>query len=414
MPAGDATVAALTNILKTTYNQKVFHQLFYRKAPLLGTIDKDEDFGGNNSRISLRYGAPQGGSFTYATAAANITSSSDVGFMLTRARDYQVVGISGEAIAAGDGDNNTIYNTLRGELEGGMRNLNRSLQIAAWRNGGGARAQGNGSWTITGNVITLKQAADITGFEVGMKIQFSVDDGYNNGGTLAGIRNGGPLSVTAVDRIAGTVTVNVSNISAQIVGVTNADYIFRDGDYSLGPAGVMRWIPTTAPTTGDNHFGVDRSVDVVRLAGLRYSGNGGNKEETIIDAAELCGREGAEDLVCYVNNLDRADIVKSLGSKCEYDNVSSTDGDIGFRALNIEGPDGTIKVFSEVNVPRGNFALLDMETWELKSAGGVPRFLDYDGNKMLREANNDAYQARMGGYFQYACEAPGYNLIGTW
>lgn len=411
MPAGDATISALTNILKSRYDQKVFHQLFYRKAPFIGQLDKDEKFGGNNARISLRYGAPQGGSFTFSVAQANVTSSSDVAFLLTRARDFQISGISGEALAAGDGDENTIYNTLRGEMEGSMRNLNRSLQIHSWRNGGGQRAQLNNSSTST-TVGTLKQAADITGFEVQMKVDLSVDDGYNAGGTLGGVRAAGPLTVIALDRTAGTVTFN-ANIST-LTGASTTDYLFRNGDYSLGPAGVSRWIPATAPTTGDNHFGVDRSVDVVRLAGIRYAGNGGNKEETLIDAAELAGREGAEELTCFINNLDRSDIVKSLGSKALYEPVVSTDGDIGYRALNVEGPDGTIKVFSEVNVPRGSFFLMDMSTWRLKSAKGVPRILDDDGLKMLREANNDGYQWRMGGYFNYACEAPGYSLNGTW
>lgn len=412
MPAGDATIAALTNILKTRYDQKVFHQLFYRKAPFIGMVRKDEKFGGNNARISLRYGAPQGGSFQYNVAAANVTSSADVGFMLTRAKDYQVSGITGEALAAGDGDENTIYNTLRGEMEGSMRNLNRSIQIHAWRNGGGQRGQGNGSYSVSGAVATLLQASDIVGFEVQMKCDFSVDDGYNNGGSLGGVRAGGPLTVIAVDRTAGTVTF-ATNINT-LTGVTNNDFIFRNGDYSLGPAGVLRWLPPTAPTTGDNHFGVDRSVDVVRLAGIRYSGNGGNKEETVVDAAELAGREGAEDLSCLINNLDRSDIVKSLGSKAIYEPSNSSDGDIGYRALNIEGPDGTIKIYSDVNVPRGRFFLMDMETWVLKSAKGVPRILDDDGMKMLRESNNDGYQWRMGGYFNYGCEAPGYNLVGTW
>lgn len=412
MPAGDATIAALTNILKTRYDQKVFYQLFYRKAPFLGQISKEEKFGGNNARISLRYGAPQGGSFLFNIAQANVTSSSDVGFMLTRSKDFQVSGISGEALAAGDGDENAIYNTLRGEMEGSMRNLNRSLQICSWRNGGGQRGQGNSAYSVAGATATLSQSADITGFEVGMKIDFSFDDGFNNGGVLLGVRLGGPLTILAIDRTAGTITFT-ANVTT-LTGATNADFLFRQGDYSLGPAGVLRWVPAVAPVAGDNHFGVDRSVDAVRLAGIRYTGNGGNKEETLVDAAELAGREGAEDLTAFINNLDRSDIIKSLGSKAVYEPAKDTDGTIGYRALNIEGPDGTIKVFSEVNVPRGRFFLLDMETWVLKSAKGVPRVLDDDGIKMLREANNDGYQWRMGGYFQYGCEAPGYNLSGTW
>ena len=412
MPAGDATIAALTNILKTRYDQKTFHQLFYKKAPFAGQIRKDEKFGGNNSRISLRFGAPQGGSFQINVALANVTSSSDVGFMLTRAKDYQVSGISGEALAAGDGDENTLYNTLRGEMEGSMRNLNRSVQIALPRNGGGQRGQGNGSYSTAAAVVTLLQAADITGFEVGMKCDFANDDGYNNGGALGGVLAGGPITVTAVDRTAGTITFS-ANINT-LTNVTNSSWIFRQGDYSFGCAGLGRWLPSTAPTAGDSHFGVDRSVDPVRLAGIRYNGQGGNKEETLVDAAELAGREGAEDLTAFINNLDRADIVKSLGAKAIYEPAKDTNGDIGYRALNIEGPDGTIKVFSDVNIPRGKFYMLDMETWVLKSAKAFPRVLDDDGLKMLREALNDGYQWRMGGYFQPGCEAPGYNLVGTW
>lgn len=413
MPAGDATIAALTNILKTRYDQKKFHQLFYEYAPFQGQIQKDEKFGGNNARISLRYGAPQGGSYKLPNAQANATSSSDVGFLLTRSTDYQVSGISGEALAAGDGDENTIYNTLRGEMEGSMRNLNRSIQIGAWRNGGGQRGQGNGSYTITGAVATLATAADIVGFEVGMAVDMAADDGYNNGGALAGVRAGGPLKVLAVDRILGNITFT-TNISTTLTGATNSDYFFRNGDYGAGPAGVQRWVPAVAPVTGDNMFGVDRSVDTVRLAGIRYAGNGGNKEETLLDAAELSGREGARDTACFINNLDRADLVKSLGSKAVYEPTSSTDGDIGYRALKVEGPNGTIDVYSDVNVPRGKFFLLEMSTWILKSAKGVPRILDDDGLKMLRESNNDGYQWRMGGYYNYGCEAPGYNLYGTW
>jgi len=58
--------------------------------------------------------------------------------MLTRSRDYQVSGISGEAIASGDGDENTIYNTLRGEMEGSMRNLTAPFRFTPGAMAGGS------------------------------------------------------------------------------------------------------------------------------------------------------------------------------------------------------------------------------------------------------------------------------------
>jgi hypothetical protein len=414
MAVGDATVAALTSILKTKYDQKVFYQLFYRKAPFLGTIRKDEKFGANNARISLRYGSPQGGSAQFSVAQANKTSSADVGFVLTRAKDYQVAGISGEALAAAEGDENTIYNGLKGEMEGSMRNLNRSIQITAWRNGGGSRGVGNGSYAVSGTAITLATPADITNFEVQMKIDLAPNDGS----VPTSVRAGGPLTITAVDRTAGIVTVSAAVNT--LTGAANTDTIFRNGDYGILAKGQLGWLPPTGsalrPTSlgTDNWFGVDRFQDIVRLGGIPYSGGGGNKEETLMDAAELASREGADDLTCYINNLDRADIVKSLGSKAIYLPVESTDGKIGYRALIAEGPDGPIKILSEVNVPRGNFFINQMDTWVLKSIRGVPRILDDDGLKMLRESTNDGYEWRMGGYFQFGCEAPGYNLVGTW
>lgn len=414
MAVGDATVAALTSILKTKYDQKVFYQLFYRKAPFAGTVRKDEKFGANNARISLRYGAPQGGSAQFSVAQANKTTSSDVGFLLTRAKDYQVSGISGEALAASEGDENTIYNGLKGEMEGSMRNLNRSIQISLFRNGGGQRGVGNGVYAVSGSAVTLATPADITGFEVNMFVDFA----GNDGSVPTAVRSGGPLRVTAVDRTQGILTMSAAINT--LTGVVNTDYLFRNGDYGLMVKGTLGWLPPSGsalrPTSlgTDNWFGVDRFQDVVRLAGIPYSGNGGNKEETLMDAAELASREGADDLTCYINNLDRADIVKSLGSKAIYLPVESTDGKIGYRALIAEGPDGPIKILSDVNVPRGNFLLLQMDTWVLKSIRGVPRLLDDDGLKMLRESQNDGYEWRMGGYFQLGCEAPGYNLVGTW
>jgi len=53
--------------------------------------------------------------------------------------------------------------------------------------------------------------------------------------------------------------------------------------------------------------------------------------------------------------------------------------------------------------------MLQMDTWTLNSLGAAPHILDLDGNRMLREANNDAYEVRVGFYGNLSCNAPGYN-----
>lgn len=404
--AGDATVTTLSNVLKTKYDQKKFYQFAYLKAPAHGMLRRDEKFGGNNARITIRYAVPQGGSATFSIAQANKTTSSDVGFLLTRKRDYQVAGIAGEALDASEGDENTIFNGLKGEMDGSLRNISRSMAIQVYRNGGGARGKGDGAYSVAGATITLGTAADITNFEVGMYIRLGSADGLSGS-----VRTGTQLQVTAVNRIAGTITCG-ANINT-LASAANTDYIFREGDFGLCASGFLGWLPTTAPVGGDNWYGVDRSVDTVRLAGTTYNGNGGNKEETLIDAVALASREGAEIDVCFVNTLDRADIVKSLGTKAVYEPVKSTDGVVGYKALVIEGEDGPVKVMADVNCPRGNFFLLQMDTWVRKSAKPAPRYLKADGPEFLREASADGYEWRIGAYWNIGCEAPGYNASGT-
>lgn len=410
MATGNATITTLTNILKTKYDQKKFYQFGYNKAPLRGRMRNDEKFGGNNARISVRYSMPQGGSCTFATAQANKSTTETVGFTLTRRRDYQVAGISGEAIAAGEGEENTIYNALKGEMDGSLRNISRSMNIQLYRNGGGARGRGDGAYSVAGTVITLATPSDITNFEVGMFIQLGSTDG-----TSGSVRSGGGLGsgqriVLALNRIAGTITLDAAVNT--ITGAANTDYIFRHGDFGACVSGLLAWLPTTAPTAGDNFFGVDRSVDTVRLAGTTFNGNGGNKEETLIDAIALVSREGGEIDCCAVNPLDRADIVKSLGSKATYEPVKSTDGTIGYKALIIEGEDGPVRVFADVSCPRNNFFLLQEDTWVVKSAKAAPRYLKDDGPEFLRETTADGYEWRMGAYWQIGCEAPGFNASG--
>lgn len=405
MAAGDATVTTLGNVLKRKYDQKKFHQFAYTKAPLQGMMPKSEKFGGADSRISVRYAVPQGGSCQFAIAQANKTTSLDVGFILTRKKDYQLAGITGEALDVSEGDENTIFNGLKGEMDGSLRNISRSMAIQGYRNGGGARGKGNGSYTISGTTIGLATPADIVNFEVGMFIRLGSGDGLSGA-----VRAGTQLQVLGVNRIAGTIEVNAAVNS--LTGATNADWIFREGDFGLCASGLLGWLPTTAPTSGDNWYGVDRSADTVRLAGTTFDGAGGNKEETLIDAIALTSREGADIDVCFVNPLDRADIVKSLGTKAIYEPVKSTDGVVGYKALIIEGEDGPVKVVADVNCPKGHFFLLQLDTWVRKSAKGAPRYLKADGPEFLREAAADGYEWRIGAYWNIGCEAPGYNASG--
>lgn len=403
MAVGAATLATLANVLKTKYDQKKLYTLMYPDAAFLATIRKDYKFGGNNARITLRYGRPQGGSMVFATAQANKSSSSDAGFLLTRARDYHVCSITAEALLAADGDENSILNGVKAEMDGCTMMMKRSISAQLYRNGGGQRAR---VASIATNVLTLTEPNDIVFFEVDMTVQFSAADG------TSGSVRAGTTTVTAVDRDNGKITLASA---AAITDLAANDYVFRNGDFGVAAKGLQAWLPATAPTAGDNFFGVDRSADTTRLSGVRFAAtSGAAKEDTLIDCAARLGREGGTPDTVYMHNFDRADIVKSLGSKAQYDVVKSTDNiPIGFKAVILDGDKGPLKLVSDPNCPKGTFFMLQSDTWVIKSLGQLPQYADEDGNKMLRESTADQYEWRMRALWQLGCEAPGFNAVGT-
>lgn len=411
MASGTSTVVALQNILKTKYDQKKLHSLMYPDCAFLGRIRKDTNFGGNNARITFRYGRPQGGSSTISEAFANISSSNDAGMLLTRAKDYHICEIEAEAILAGDGDENTILNAVRGEMEGCKLNFARSIACQLYRNGGGQRGQAASTFNPATNQLQLAEPANIVFFEVDGWVQASAGDGSQVGDAL---RNAGAKEkIAAVDRDSGILTSTSAAWNTTIAAIAASDFLFRSGDFKASIKGLLAWLPTTKPTTGDSFFGVDRSKDTTRLAGVRFAATAGaSKEDTLIDCAVRLGREGGTPDAVYCHNFDRADIIKNLMGKAMYEPVKSSDGTIGYKALILQGDKGELRVMADPNCPRGQFFMLQEDTWVVKSLKGLPHLVEEDGNKMIRKTNADNFEWRYRALWQLGCEAPGFNAVG--
>jgi hypothetical protein len=405
---------ALAAVLKQKYTQRRFNLLCYKKNPFYALIPKITDFGGKNKVISLRFGVPQGRGASIAAAQAGKTASAYGAFTVTRASDYATASITGEAIAAAKGDENTLIEGLTKEIDGTIHVCMRSLAIAMYRNGGGARGQISSGSNVATTTITLANLSDVSNFEVNMLVQFASDDG--SASSPAGLRNGGATAtITGVDRDLGTLTF-ATNVNTAVPAVQTSDYIFQgntnqaNSDYGKMVKGLAAWLPATAPTSTDNFFGLNRSTDVTRLAGVRYNGNGGPIEETLVEAATRLQREGSSPDHVFMHPFDWSNLVKALGSKVIYDRAQSVDEpEFGFKAVALEGPEGPIKVVSDLNCPKGTGYMVQLDTWHLESLGEAPRILDLDGNTILRSANSDDYEVRIGYYAQPTCEAPGWN-----
>lgn len=386
--------------LKQHYTDEIIHNMVYKDNPLLAMLSKMENFGGKNLPIPIIHGNPQGRSSNFATAQQNKTNSQLKDFVLTRARDYSLASIDNETIEASKGNANAFMEAATTEIDGAFQSATRSLATALFGTGSGTIGQvETGS---AGTTIQLKDAEEVTNFEVGMRLQFSATNG---GGAV----KSGTVSVDGVDRDAGILTTSSLASVDGGTGPASDDYIFVEGDYDQKVKGIRAWLPDAAPSVSDNFFSVNRSVDATRLGGIRYDGSAEPIEEALIGAANRIGREGGRPDYCLMSYSKYADLEKALGSKVQYCDVSHDRAEIAFRGILVHGPRGPIRVVPDQNCPSDRAFMLQMNTWKMYSLGACPKILDSDGLKMLRESSADAVEVRVGYYAQLGCRAPGFN-----
>lgn len=385
--------------LKQHYTSQRIENMVYKDNPFLAMVSKYESFGGENLKLPIKYGIPQGRSATFSDALANKTNSQLKAFLLTRKSNYSLADIDNETLEASKGNANAFIEAATTEIDGAIESATRSLAISLFGDGGGSIGQID--TTVAGTTLTLNQADDITNFEVGMQIDFYT---AATGGT---VRSGGPLTIDAVNRDAGSMTVS-ANLNT-ITGLTALDFIVPEGDYDLMLSGLEAWVPSTAPSSTDSFFGVNRSADATRLGGIRFDGASLPLEEALIGAASRAAREGGKPDVCFMNYSNFADLEKALGSKVSYVNIK-VKPEIGFRGIEINGPRGVIKVIPDQNCPKDVAFMLDMSMWKLYSLGKAPKILDPDGLRFLRVSTADSVEVRVGYYAQLGCRGPGYNV----
>jgi hypothetical protein len=428
--ASQLDTTALSPVLKQKYTQKRFNLLCFPDNPLFALMPKITDFGGKNKVVTVRNAVPQGRGVSIAIAQAAKTASIYNGFVVTRAFDYSTATITGEAIKAAKGDENTLIEGLTKEIDGAVHVCMRSLAVAMFRNGGGQRGQistttsftfpGAGGATISvgvaQTVVLLTNVSDAQNFEPGMQVGTSVDDG--TGG--AGLRGGGVamVTITAVDRDNGLLTANALWSTA---GAVAGDFIFQGApglgsDYNGLVKGLAAWVPLQPPASTDNFFGVNRSQDS-RLFGLRQVGSGAPIEETIIQMATKICLNGGKPSHLFMHPLDWAQLVMALSTKAMYPRervAPNEEPDIGFEAVSVYGPKGPIKVIADLNCPKGFGYMLQLDTWHLESLDEAPMILDQDGLTILRNPNADAFDVRVGYYANVTCEAPIWSGVATW
>lgn len=396
LPAGNA-------FLKEWYDGQKVQNLTYAKNPFLAMVPKDEETGGKYYPVPLQYEVSQGRSATFSNAQGNQTAAQLVEFLVTRKSDYSIASIDMQTLKASMSSTGAFKQLATVVIDSNIRAATISAASKIFRSGTGTIGQVSTATSISTGVITLQNPADVSQFGVNQTLQANATDGGTPRAALG--------YVIARSIKAGTITVSATAIGGSAgtpSGWTTSDYLLVQGDNNNACSGLASWLPTTDPSSSDNFYGVNRSVDT-RLYGISYDGSGQAIEESVVDHMLLIAREGGMPDAFWTNFGSYAALDKALGTRRQYVDIEGPAG-IAFRGIELMGAGGPVKCMADRSCQVQRGYMLQVDTWKLISLGPVPEILKYEDRlEMLRVYNQDSAENRVGGYYNLTCNAPGWN-----
>lgn len=306
------------------------------------------------------------------------------------------------------------------QMDGGFRNITNNIAMELFGDGSGVRGtidSGTGAGT-SGNpyLIQLDNAQEIVNFEVGMTLQnvtissgtVTINNAGNTGSIVSVNRATGVIGVVAVVPdaswlLAGNKLVVAGDIQAGALSTSSFEAL----------SGLAAWLPVNSPASNDSFWGVNRSADPTRLAGLRYDARAYTIEEGLTNALAFLNREGGKPDLAIMDFESYAALVNALGAKVQYVQVKHDEVEVAFEGITFQSAYGRVTVLADRNCQPNRCYLLTMSTWKLRSLGKVPHILTYgmEGLEGLRVGNADALEIRIGYYGNLICSAPGWNCV---
>lgn len=421
------TQSSVAGILKELYDEQKVQWLTYKDNPLLAMMDKKEKFPGKFYPVPVVYGLSQGASATFSSAYNNQTSPQVAEFLVTRVADFSLATIDGQLLAAAQTDPGAFIDGAELMIDAAFQTAVNRIASAMFRNGAGTIGQISVLTHVSGSGpyitdITLSNPDDAVQFEVGQ----ALNDVQNADGSGSHSTFASPQSITAVNRNSGVLRVSgavdattdfVANYYLAVQGdlptTTNNNFQPSGSTVTnslLKLAGLAAWLPVTAPTAGDSFFGVDRSVDVQRLAGVSFDGSALALEEALLQGTGRIALNGGRVDTGVCSYATYTALITSLGSKVQY--IDESIGEIGFRGVQVNGANTVMSIFPDRNCPDGLIYCLEMDSWCLRSQGPAPHILKYmDEIEILRVPGVDAAELRVGGYMNMYTNKPGHNGV---
>lgn len=372
--------------------------------------------------VPLEYGNPQGRAHTFANAQNQQTASDVVSYFVYAIQDYQLVTITNLLMEQTKSNAGAFVDEASRTLDNGFKNLSNNMAFELFYGGTASRGIISATApTYSAPLLsfTLANAQTVVQFEVGMTIQGSATDGgaalQNTPGTIDAIQ------ITSVNRSTGAIVGTVVQGAPQTSFIAGS-YLQVLGDIGiggsstiagmLGLSGMAAWVPATDPPTSDNFWGVNRSADPTRLAGLRYNAAAQSISEGLTNALAFGNREGAAFDLIILDFVSYATLINELGAKVQYVQLEHDEVEVAFEAIHFHSAYGKIPVLADRSCQVQTAWCVTTDTWKLRTLGKAPHILTYgmEGLEGLRVGTADALEIRIAYYGNVINSAPGYNM----
>ena len=397
----------VTEIGKILYEDGV-PEIGFDDTPLWGQLKKTTNFYGLSKAFSSRFGKTPGKSRTIANSRNNAGASPFGRWLVTRTHDFVTVQIDAELYEALGDRKGAQTGYVEEESTSAFDAATQRIERNLFRNAGGsiARISDDGDT----DTLTVTDASDLVGLDVGDVLVTSNTDG------TSGAVDAFPQTITNIDRVGGTIETDAATWDAD-GGFSDNDYLFIEGDFGLALTGLDSWIPSADPSA-TLFYGQDRSIDVQRLGGIRYTASAGTPdgsiERALINAGALIKNLGGKTNHVAMNTLDYGIFLNDLGTKAIYETTpgQGIDGkklEVSYSGVKIMLPSGPAVVYPNRHCQRNVAWLLDMSDICFEGLGKTPRFFELDGGKWFRMTPDNVHglEAYLYWYGQLVVRSPG-------
>lgn len=270
MPAVAKSIASADALLKRMYlggAEVPGYLIDDVQGPLLAMVESNTNtrFGGKGkAMMPVVSELPAGSSHSYESAYEDAAPSESDDYDIPYREEWKHIFISGNYLTLVKNNSDLHYMEQRAiddsELAVKACYLRQSWKV--WGDTGGALGRLTSDQTLSSTTLNFVNGLAVHRIVRNMWLEFSATDG------TSGTVKTGKVKVVSVNRKARTVTINTA-LNSAVPDIAASDYVFARGDFGKGWAGWASWVPFTHANAATTFYGVDRSVDVQRYAGLR-------------------------------------------------------------------------------------------------------------------------------------------------